>query len=238
MTAQDLISAALKRIGVLAAGETPQAEESADGLLRLNALIDSWANERLTVYTITRTTWTIVSGTAAYTLGLAGTVAVARPIYVSRIGYVDTTPTPDLERQIDQLSQEQYQAIGEKAQTGEFPRAVYYNPTYPLGTITYWPTPTSSALLGVIYAPAPVTTLATLATSISLPNGYERALTANLAIELAPEYGRPLDPALKMMADESKASIKLANYRPIIITGDPALSGCGGRWDIEADTYL
>lgn len=239
MTAQDLITAALKRIGALAAGETPNGDEMTDGLVRLNALIDSWANERLTVYTITRTTWTIVSGTAAYTLGVGGTINVARPEFVVDINYQDTSPTPDREYDLGPcLQPSEYASLAAKAQTGTDPLAVYYNPTYPLATVTFWPVPTSTTLQGVLYHPAAVTTFAELSTTVSLPRGYERALVANLAVELCPEFGMAVPATLEQIAMDSKAVLKVVNYRPLLMRGDPALIvGSGRTWDINADAY-
>lgn len=238
MTVQDLINAALRRIGALAAGETPSAEESADGFAALNRMVDAWQAERLTVYTLTRTTWSITANDGSYTLGSGGDVSIARPMWVHRIQVVDTSFTPDLVIDLGPLlTDEGYAAIAQPLLTAVYPSCVYYNPTYPLGTITFYPVPTSTTLQGVIFAFAPVAQFAATSTTISLPPGYERALTANLAVELVPEY--PMlgsqSPELRRQAEESKGMLKLANYRPILLTPDPALTGLGGYWNIETD---
>ncbi len=239
MTVLDAIKTAMKRIGALAAGETPTNEEAADGLARLNSLVESWHNERLLVYTTTRTTWTMVADTGSYTLGLGGDIAIDRPMFISQIRAIDTSQDPDVEIDLGRLlTDEEYAAIPDKDQTGTFPTCVYYNPTSPLGTVTFWPVPTSGALEGVIYAPAPVTGFASLYAIISLPPGYERALIANLATELAPEFGRPVTPELQRIADQSKAVIKIANYRPMHMASDDAIVWAGGTsWNIETNSY-
>lgn len=221
MTAQDLIASALKRIGVLGAGETPSGQDAADGLLRLNDLIDAWATERLAIYTVTRTTWAIVSGTGSYTVGVGGTVNVARPVFIDAVKIIDTAPNPDLEMAIGGLlTEDAYAAIAQKALTAPQPAYAYYNPTYPLGTLTFWPVPTSTTLQGVLYAPAAVAQLAALSTTISLPPGYQRFLTSNLAVELAPEFGVQPSQSLVASAIESKADIKRANIRLVDLAID------------------
>jgi hypothetical protein len=238
MTVQDLINAALRRIGALAAGETPSAEESADAFACLNRMVDSWQAERLTVYTLTRTLWTISANDGSYTLGTSGDIAIARPMWVSRIKVVDTSYTPDLEIDLgDLLTEEAYAAIGQKLLTATYPFCVYYNPTYPLGTVTFYPVPTSTTLQGALYAFAPVAQFSATSATISLPPGYERALTANLALELIPEYPMlgSTSPELRRQAEDAKGVLKLANYRPVLLTPDPALTGSRGSYNIETD---
>lgn len=244
MTVQDLVSAAMKRIGVLAAGETPQSEESTDGLLRLNSLIDSLSNERLTIYTITCTPWTIAGNDGSYTVGASANINTTRPqsaLFIDRVSYIDTAQSPDFEYPLIMLTPNEYAAIGAKYQTNTTPYAWYYNPTYPTGTLTLWPVPTRNDLTGAFYAPTPVSQFASLATTISLPPSYERMLTANLAVELCPEYGQPVHPKLQQIADDSKAAIKIANYQPLKLQCDSALVGNGDRgagWDINTGSWL
>lgn len=78
----------------------------------------------------------------------------------------------------------------------------------------------------------PVQSFATAGTSVSLPPGYERALTTNLAIELAPEFGKSISQEVAKAASESKAAIKRMNIRPIYLQNEMAMSR---RYSIEAD---
>ena len=49
-SAGDLINGALRLLGVLAEGETPSAETSADALTAMNQMIDSWNTEKLSIF--------------------------------------------------------------------------------------------------------------------------------------------------------------------------------------------
>lgn len=229
MTSLDLITAALKRIKVVGAGETPSAEDAADGLLRLNALVDQWGGERLTIYVVSRTTWAIAANDASYTVS-------APPAFVTDIRYIDTAQTPDTEYPLDVLTAAQYAAIAQKALTSTVPSAAYYSRTVPTGTITLWPVPTRSDLTGVLYAPNPASQLAALSTSIVIPQGYWRFWESNLAVELAADFDAEIPPSLAVAARESKATIKIANYTPIALRPDPALVR-RSTWNIETDGH-
>lgn len=215
-TYQDLITASLKRIGVVGAGQTPTSEDASDALLRLNGLLDSLATERLFVPSITRTTWTMVSGTAAYTVGSSGTVNVARPVFVQDIRFQDTSQDPDLELGLTMLTDQAYASIAQKDLTGTFPTAFYYNPTFTstgFATVTFWPVPTSTTLEGVLYAPATLSQVSALSTTLLLQPGYQWFLQEQLAVMLAPEFGVSLSDDLRNSAREAKASLKRANTR-------------------------
>lgn len=213
-TAGAIVESALKKIGALAAGETMSAEDGQDGLDAFNSLIDQDAAQRLYIYTVTRTTWTIVSGTSTYTVGTGGTVNIARPVYVEDVRVQDTAPSPDLELPLVSLTDDMFQGIPQKEQISTLPTSYYYNPTYPLGTLRFWPVPTSSTLQGVIYAATAVTEFPALTTAISLPPGYRQMYIDRLAADLAPDFGRAdLLPYLKSEADESLSIVKAANHR-------------------------
>ena len=219
-TVLDLTTVALKEIGVLAAGEVPNSEDAADALAALNRLIDQWAAERLQIYTITRTPWTIVSGTQNYAVGTGVTVNVARPVYVEHVSYLDTTLSPNQEIPLGELTDAGYQQTSVKALTGSAPTSFYYNPTYPTGTISLFPVPTSSTLQGVLYSPVAVARFAATSDTVALPPGYEEMIVTSLALRLATPYGRQPDPMLLDRQREARAIVKRSNWRPADLSFD------------------
>jgi hypothetical protein len=224
--ARDIITAALKDLGVLAAGEVATAYDADDGLISMNRLIDQYKAERLMIFTETRTTFTIVSGTATYTVGTTGTVAVARPVFLRAVNYLDSSDS--VEVPLTPLTEDGFVALADKTAESEQPTHFYYNPTYPLGALRLWPEPQASTLSGVLYAPAAVAGFAAITTSVSLPPGYERMLQKNLAVELAPTYGRKPNEQLVAAAMESKAVVKRANKRLADLSHEFLGSGGGG----------
>ena len=239
--ARDIVTDALREIGVLAAGEVATADEANNGLVVLNRMLDTWAAERLMIYTVTRTTWAIVASDGQYSVGSGGDVNVARPVHANDItvNYMDSTPDPDAEYPLRPLTDAGYAALDPKGQTDTLPQLFYYNPTYPLGTLTLWPAPTSTTLTGVLYAPAAVSQFAALDTAVSLPPGYEEALVKNLALRLAPSYGRPPDQMLVDYAREVKGIVKRANRRLVDMSFDAAVLFHGeGGYDIQRGSSL
>lgn len=228
---RDIVTAALRELGVLAAGEVATADEANSGLEELNRLVDQWAGERLLIYRITRTTWTLISGTQVYTVGTGGTVNVVRPVYLDHVSFIDTSTNPDTEYPLTPLTDNAWAALAQKALTSTLPSNWFYNPTFPLGTLSLWPAPTSATLQGALYAPQQVAEFAGLDEVISLPPGYRRMLVKNLARDLAPSYDRPVHPELKEEAIESKATVKRNNYRLSDLSFDPAVTG-GGVYNI------
>lgn len=233
-TVSDLIAASLKRLRVLQAGEVPTADDQADAFLRLNAMVSSWALQRLTIYQIVRTTWTIVASQASYTVGSGGQVNIARPTAPSAIDgitFQDTSVSPTFEYPaVSPMTEAQYRAVPQKAYTSPYPQGWYYAATYPTGTLYPFPIPTSSTLQGVIYVPTAVPAFTALSDTITLPPGYELALQENLAVLLAPEWGVRTDPALVQSAREAKAWLAVPALRAMDLDTSYVASLFGGGY--------
>jgi hypothetical protein len=230
---RDIVTSALKELGVLAAGEVATAADADEGLAALNRLVDQWAAEKLQIHTITRITWTI-SQVASYTVGTGATINVPRPVFINEVRLVDTTPTPDMETPLQPLTDDGYAALPQKALTATRPYSWWYNPTVPTGTLHLFPIPTDSGLQGALYAPQPVQRFTSLSTAVSLPPGYERMLVKMLAVELGPSYEKPPDAALVRQAMEAQAAVKRSNRKTMDLSFPPdSLIGGGGWWDIR-----
>ena len=89
---RDICTAALREIGVLAAGEVAPYDDANDAMAALNRLIDQWAAERLEIFTITRTLFDLISGTGTYAFGAA---AVYAPNIVDGFDSTWSTTPPD-----------------------------------------------------------------------------------------------------------------------------------------------
>lgn len=235
-TVRALCTRSLRDLGVVAGGETPSGDDITDVAFLLNDLIDGLGTEKLLLGYRQRTTWAIVSGTATYTLGLTGTVNIARPAYVDRIKFLDTAPSPDVEYDLVQLTDAAYECLAQPDLQMPQPWAVYYNPTFPLGTITFVGVPTSTTLRGVIWFPVGQSELATLDTSIVMPFGWSSFLRNALNVAAGPSFGKtPTDLAVfAATADAMKANIKRSNMR----RQDLMLPGGGGIYDITADVNV
>ncbi len=221
---------ALSELGVLAAGETMSASDGALVVRVANRLVDLWAAKRLMIYSSQLiSTWTIVSGTQTYTVGAFGTIPVIRPDFINEIHFKDTAPTPNVEYPLRKYSDEDWQRVTLKTMQAVFPLAWVYSATYPLGTLTLWPVPTSGTLQGLLYAPSAIAVFPDTNTSIDLPPGYREAIVTNLAVMLAPSYTTAPKPQTVQMAEDALRTIMAVNYRPVELAVEASLLGAGGR---------
>ena len=227
MTWAELGTLSLRRLGYLAAGETAASEDAAHVFQTLQVLINSMATERLTIHEVTRSTWTITSGDGSYTVGSGGDVNIARPMFVQAINYIDTSQDPDLEIPMGLLTDDAYAAIPQKSLTAVYPSYAHYNPTFGStgrATITLWQVPTSSDLLGCIYAPTAVVEPTSSSATIYLPPGYLRYLRDTLAIEVAADFDAIISPELVESARKATADVKRSNLRLADLYIDAALA--------------
>lgn len=73
----DIISAALRSIGALEAGETPDSQTATDCLNLLNDMLAAWANARMMISYQTDIVHTLTSNVYQYTIGPGGTCAAS-----------------------------------------------------------------------------------------------------------------------------------------------------------------
>lgn len=290
--ASDIIKGALRSIGALGTGETPDSDTSNDALLMLNDMIDNWSNQKMMlfcvqevihelttsqfVYTIggasasvgatfvgsiSGTTLTVTSlsagalsvgqiltgvGVTANTAitsygtatggngsGALGTYNVQLSQTVGPITFTSYAPRPlrinsaivrivtaiggTLDYPVAVLTSEEYELIGIKTLPGPWPRAVYYQPSMPLGILNYWPNPNQVGEMH-LFCDTVLNQFQTLNDTVILPQGFNLALRFNLAELLMPEFGKS-DPGQVAMvmaqAAAGRAAIKRSNMQPV-----------------------
>lgn len=209
-TVTDYVNAALRKIGQLAEGETPSGETSADALEAFNDMIDSWNTERLSVYTTQDETFTWTANQASRTMGPTGNFVTARPVLLDDSTYFNVD---DLSYGLTLINRAQYSSIAQKDSTSTMPQVLFVDMTMPDATLYLWPVPTQDIEFHAVSV-VPLDEYASLATTVVVPPGYRRAFKANLAVEIAVEFG--LDPVANMptlvaLARKSKANIKRIN---------------------------
>ena len=134
-----------------------------------------------------------------------------RPLRINsafvRVSSLDYIVTP--------VNVEQYELVGFKTLQGPWPRLLYYQPSSPVGNITFWPVPGSGEMH--MFAETVLGQFQSLADTVTLPQGYNMAIRWNLAELLLPEYGKN-DPTINAMiiknAQESRAWVKRSNMQP------------------------
>lgn len=226
-TAQKIINSALRKLGALGVGESPNAQESGECLTSLNQMLETWRGERLMSYAVQTVTKAITASTSAVTIGSGAQWNIERPVklvnaswQVGGVNYpLDATTT-----------WEEFQSYA--TNTTGAPEAVYYEAAYPLGILHIAPIPSADGTL-VLGIPTVLEAFASLSDDNSLPPGYERAYAYNLALELAPEYQLTPSDLVKETARTAKTILKRNALVINELRADPGLPGTSGHFDIS-----
>ena len=231
-TALDIIQDAFELLGIYGPGDTAAAADSARGLSVLNDMLDVWSNETLTCFAELTQTFTLQVGIGTYTVGPGGMISGTRPLRVIEAPgsayLLDTQGNRYMMTVVDQMTwNNQTTAVA----NANLPDTLFYDPQYPLGIINIWPTPSMSYTCSFL-SYLQLGDFGSLTAVFSLPPGYKRAITTNLALSLKAYFtSAQLDPDVREEARDTKASIKRTNMRMQISVYDPELvarSSSGG----------
>tara|TARA_R110000868_G_scaffold199448_2_gene446096 strand:+ start:7139 stop:7801 length:663 start_codon:yes stop_codon:yes gene_type:complete len=199
--------------GTYSIGETPSADESADGLSALNGLVESMVNEGLLIYVPTLNAITLSSGTSAYTVGPTGGTVTTRPVEVLNSSYI---VYGGISYPLDILTIQDYNDIPLKTEAGSVPTHLYVLAGMPNITVTAYPTPGATMTLN-LWSNKVLQSFTALTDTVTLPPGYDRMLAYNLAVEIAPEYDAVVRPDVMQTAINSRRVLKRTNTKPPLL---------------------
>jgi hypothetical protein len=289
MTANDLITGALRFINQYSPGESLSSSDADDALQTLNDLLDSFSTNQLSIYASNENVFNYTPGQYEYTIGnydageFAGTVAsgsatitaatvpsdmevggdlsgtgiaagttivsfdaglntvtmsavgtsnpgpqqigytipgdfkIQRPLRITNAFTRIYTSGSGLDYPMEIVDQRRYVNIGFKAIQAPWPVVLWYNPTFPLGTLFFYQNPSDSAELH-LYTDTILQNLTSLTEEFSLPQGYSRFLKRALARELAPEYGSVWSQNQERLYKESYDLVKALNAVPVPVS--------------------
>lgn len=219
-SALDIIQSALGLTNAVGVDQTLTAQETSDCLARFNRMIDAWNADNLMVYNTFYATFPSVVGQASYTIGPAGNWVSNRPQSIENPG-ICTYQGVDFP--IWSMTQSEYNTISLKTQQSQIvQRFLYINNDAANGIVVLWPTPAAVVNLSFNFNTI-MTGPATAASTVAFPPGYEECFEQNLALRLAPLFGKTPSPDLQRMAKESMATVKKANRTSPMARYDSAL---------------
>lgn len=235
-TALTMITRSMRLARVIGKGEAPDADESADGLIALNAMLDSWQIERLAVYQIVQGSYSWAASVTSKTIGSGGDLSAQRPVRIDSAFIADSNSNWYPMRVLQ--DRREYDGIVIKTTTSTLPGAIFMDPAFPLATLYLYPVP-SAAITLKLNTWQTLQSFSTLTTALSLPPGYQRAIEYNLAIEFGPEFGADIPKSVVAIATQAKANIKNLNLPSMVAQLDPGVAllgrAQGGRYNIYAD---
>ncbi len=236
-TALSLITASMRLLNIVESGELPSTDEANDALTAFQWMVDSWNADSLSIFTMSAADYPLTLGKQTFTLGPGGDFNATRPSQIVGMSSILlNNPTNPVEVPIDMYSMAQWQTqVPVKNVSGTFPLICYDDGGSPLRTLSFWPIPNSQPNNVRIYAWQSLICPATLQTILNFPPGYARAFAYNLALELAPQFGAQIHPAVAKTAVESLATIKTQNAPDLHLISDIQANPAGYQW--KADLF-
>lgn len=234
-TAGDIITGALRLLGVVAEGESPSPESAADALAAMNQMIESWNTERLSVFSTQDQIFSWPATVISRTMGPTGDFVGNRPITIDDSTYFKD-PSTGVSYGLKLINQQQYNGIALKTVRSTYPQVMWVNMTYPDIEMYIYPVPTRVLEFHIVSVEE-LTRPAILATVLSFPPGYLRAFRYNLACELAPEFGVEPSRQVQRVAMTSKRNLKRINNPDDIMAIPYSIVGTRQRYNIFAGNY-
>ena len=231
MTVKEVITAALQEIGIVPAGSDPTSADLAWALSKFNRMLKSWSANCSTLYYRVTEGFSLVGGTASYTIGTGATFSTARPNIIAQ-AFIRDSANIDHEVKVRPIAE--YWSLFNKTNQDR-PTRLFYDPAYAsgFGTIYLYYTPRDVETLYIV-SQKPLTTYTSELTEVSLPGEYEDALVLNFAVACGPAFGRPISQDLRLEADRAYnrlIGINIANnMKPVHLN----IVGGGGSYDIDA----
>lgn len=225
VTAQDIITRALRKIGAIDAIEAPTAEEMEDALGSLNDVLGAWSITRGLI-TAQAELLLPLTGLAMYTLGAGGTLNIARPVRLESAFVRDG----GIDYQVGIEPIEYFDVEPSKSRAGS-PCTAYVRYGSPLVELSLFPVPSG----GVLHVNAwmPVDEIVDVYAALEMPRYFASYLRMCLQIDLAPDYGRAIDPMWEMQRQDLRTQITAVHGRRRRVSFDMAIQQRGARADFH-----
>ncbi len=196
LTRNQIIEAALRKLGVMAEGQTPSAQNYSDGMMALNTVIAQLRAIGMSLWA--RFEYTFTPTTNSYTIGTGMTLNTQFPVRLLQAYRTDNGAKIPM----DLVAREDFNILPTNS-TGT-PLKVNYQPFVNYGVISLWPTPTSTntTTVTLVYQ-RPFQYFTASTETMDMPEEWYNAIIYNLAVRLAPEWGVPL-PDRQMLMQEAK----------------------------------
>jgi len=206
ITRDQIISLALRKLGVLEIGDTPDANTVSNAAMSLNLLIKQFNTDGLRLWKVSELIVPLTANKTMYTLGgsssdtmydaLAPTVPITdKPLKVIQGFYRNTTSTPVVDTPVLLVSKQEYNVLGSKFSTGTA-NTVFYDARKLNGLLYVYLTPDSYSQTNLemhIVAQMPINDISSASELPDFPNEWMNCLVWNLADQLSMEYGVPMN---------------------------------------------
>jgi hypothetical protein len=208
-------------------GWVPNTDQFADALKLANGMLGRWNLGKM-IYSSSIVSVPLVSGQKIYTLGPGGTINAARPEKIT--GAAILFPTGPVVRRGVHVTDDdsEWRSIAVQDIANGVPEFVYNDGASPLSTLYIYPQPGAGYVME-FYVWSLLAHFADLTDTVTLPEGYEHAITHSLACLIAAAWGLPVNPDVRAEAKLATAQIRSKNVRsPRMSTDQQLARGEGG----------
>lgn len=185
-TVNDIITDALEITGIKSIHDALAYEWETTGLRRLNSILDGWNVSKIKGYGIKELEFSLQSGKGVYTIGSGGDFDTPkRPVKIENCFVIDASGVNHTVSKIDYTN---FHKADYPNNQNSYPYVFWYNPLNPLGEINFYPVPSTNYTVHFdVYFGFDSYSLGT--DVVSLPQGYEKLLTYQLAVEICSHIG-------------------------------------------------
>lgn len=184
LTADQLVTAALRKLSVLGDGQSPTTTQLSTGREALNVMLKTFQTKGMPLWAVTEVS---VPLTATRTYTVAG--APLKVLQAIRTDATDGSSVP-----LELRTHYDYNLLSNTASTGQ-PTCYWYEPLNQTGILHVWPTPdvysAAHQTIKLVYQ-RPFFDVTSGTDTIDFPQHWLEAVIYGLAQRLSPEFGIPL----------------------------------------------
>jgi hypothetical protein len=228
-TTGDLITFALRASNINGVGQTPLAEDSNTGLQFLNWLMSEWQRKRWLIWNEQEIS-VVATGNNFYTIGPGQDFDTARPDRIHAAWcrmqpFAGPNPV-DIHLGIIE-AKEDWAGITIK-DLKSIPSAVFYDSSWPIGRVYFWPVPSAAHYEMHLLVKASLPVYTTLTDPLALPPEYVKAAMWHLCVDMQMAYGLPTNPAHVAAMKVAMNTVMMANSQIGLLSMPAALGRRGG----------
>lgn len=202
MTRDQILTASLRKLGVIAEGQTPSSTNLTDGQYALNGAIAQLRSIGMPLWA--KTEYTFTPTTNVYTIGDGMSLDTEFPVRLIQAYRTSTNTKIPMEL----VAREDFNIL--PASTSSPPLKLNYQPFINYGRIALWPTPdsTNTDTVTIVYQRS-FQYFTSASETADLPEEWQLPLIYTTAVLLAPEWGVPL-PDRQVLKAEAKEYTDMA----------------------------
>lgn len=189
VTANDIINASLRTLGVLGATDTASSNDQTNCLQALNIIVKDWGKDAQYLWKQKEILLPMVAANSSYQIGPSatgtGALVTDRPLRVLD-AFIRDSSNNDQTLQI--VSKQEYNMLGDKTSQG-VPNQIFYDAQLTNGVLYVYNVPSDSTHTIHLIVQVPINDLTTVNDTFDITQEAYRAIKWVLADELALEYG-------------------------------------------------